>query len=58
LSVFPRVISVPCDLLDFKSAAELQMMQQMMQQQQGGQGAPGAPTGEGQPQAVPAPTAE
>jgi FKBP-type peptidyl-prolyl cis-trans isomerase FkpA len=46
------------DLLDFKSAAELQMMQQMMQQQQGGQGAPGAPTGEGQPQAVPAPTAE
>jgi len=46
------------DLLDFKSTAELQMMQQMMQQQQGGQGAPGAPTGEGQPQAVPAPTAE
>lgn len=42
------------DLLDFKSAAELQMMQQMMQQQQG----KGAPGGEGQPQEIPAPTGE
>jgi hypothetical protein len=41
------VLVFTVDMIDWKSAAEIQMMQQMMQQQQQQQGAGGAPGGPG-----------